>query len=1213
MANIEDESNIVSRLFFTWVRAIFAHRPEDISSETSFPVPPAYNATQAASLLDDIGPKDRVAWLIIARFWWPILKQALLMIAATIAGIMGSFVLKDLVNTISADAPLSFLTVLALIALLLVNAITEQHSLHICLKLCVPMRATVLFGVLNKLLRIEAQRLKGFSGQIHNLMQKDAFMLAGVIADTAIYLINPVRALAVIAALYYLLGMSALVGVVLLALMIWGSHGLSMWLKDIAKHRTKASDDRLRITEWVLEHIEQLKLDKQLDLAYREITASRAVERRSIDRYAHCAAWLFSAGTATAVLVAFVTFGIYIYLEGSMSTGTALSAISLFALLRQPLSAMPALLARLQEGFVAAARIEAFLREPDQALKARDSSSPPGTAFLRGQPIAPGQLVAIVGKAGSGKTSLLRELCGLPRHDAATSSEGGAEAEDAAYSLDSSSSSQYAGDVAWVSQHSWLFKGSVVQNVVYDQPFDQQRLEAAVAASGLSPDIAGWAEGMHHDVGEGGTKVSGGQRMRIALARALYSNAAILILDDPFGPLDPAVADHVFKQAILESPATRIMVVNDNQWLSACDMVFEVDDHQLTPRPGQPSDSKAPSNAPSKGSGEAAEGKANAQAKAKAQSSSAPLPSETHREAKEQGVIGLSTIKAALTKSGGLPAVLLLVGAVGVAYISMAALDGFLSHWTTHRHLPDREFLLYYLGAGLFALLALMASWLVSARLTSKLSANAHRAAVEGVVYAPQRFHDRRTKGEMINRLSSDIAELDLRFFTGLSFFLSRAFGVLVMIAIALATQIYILPVFVAVFLAYNKTQKLFRSYSREVKRVNAADASPLYGLMGDIIKGADFIRVTRSQNYIRQSLLSHFEREQNSFYTLMALYRWLAIRLEILAVVIVAGLALFAMYLRGQMDAALLGLAITYAYMSSTQFTWFVRWLAKVESSLTSVERLMPYWRQTKPKASAGQRFAEPVGLSLDRLEFSYHGSGGEQSLALKGLSFNIRPGERLGICGRTGCGKSTVLKILAGLYPCDGGSFTAGDVMIDADALREWRQNVLTIRQRPQYAFGSIVQVLGDVPEETAYKALADVGLLASFTSQGLKLTDPVENWTMSPGEAQLFGLAKATLATEWCIIFDEVTSSLDPSGRQTFYHALNSFGPDKTVIVVSHDVGTLLRLGRVVVMAEGRIIEEGCPHRLIASEGSEFQRLFGPTRVQAPSLSPSPGPAL
>lgn len=1161
MAN-EQTASIPSRLFFSWVSALFAHQPDRLDPSTSFQLPTEYDAAATESLLTGLKPSQRIIPLILARFKGPIFRQAMLMVTATTAGIMGSLVLKQVVADMTAGVLVPMTSLAALVLLLLGNSFAEQHSFHICLKMCAPLRTTLLVGLSRKLLSIPVAEARRHSGQVHNLIHKDSMALANVIADTAIFVITPIRIAAICATLYFVLGLSAVVGVAVLVLNMVASRWIAVRIGRIAEAKAQAADKRLKWTDRVLSHIEQIKLDHLSREALDQIEARRTSEVEGIRRFTRWNTLLAVLAMVSTVLVVVVTFVTHVAIHGDLSTETALAAISLFAMLRPPLLAIPALLTRFQEARVSLGRVEAFLwqsdekgpaaTQPQTKVQPEATAQPPGTLVLGKTVIQPGQLVAIIGATGSGKSSILQGIGGYSEDQPKTKA-------------------QVYGDIAYVDQRAWLFDASVKANILGEKPFDAKRFAAVVTACCLDHDVRLWPDGIHHQVGADGTKVSGGQRMRIALARALYRDCPVMLLDTPLAPLDQLVALKVMNDAIVPSTATRIVVVTDPKWLPYFDRVFKVADYELVE---QTDLRQPPVEQPRMKSAEQLDQQHSESKEGyKRARSHRPKGSKAKRVT---GAIRRETFRALAAKVGGSRLMLALIVSIGVAELLRLGVDVLLSQWTSEPSLSPAAFVGLYSVVAFIAVVVVAGVWWQAARMSVQLARNAHSAALKRVVNAPLRFFDQVPAGEVLNCLNSDLNELELRTMSHITHCLIIFAGIALMLVMAIITQPLVLPVIVGVGILYYRLQATYRAYTREIKRVNATDRSPVYSLVGDLDRGGLWLRVTRSSSFYLSQLLNRFRAEQQSFYTLTALSRWLAVRLELLAVAVVAALVLAGTALghwlgRDTVDPAILALIVTYAYMSSAQFNTGIRRLALVESSLTSVERLTPLWQLPLPKTVQTEKFAQPSRIDIRQGSLAYQGDR-----VLSNIDLTIAPLSKIGLQGRTGSGKSSLARVLQGLYPLDSGRLAIAGVVVTEQLLPSWTEQVFSVGQKHSYVLGTVRQALasGAVSDSALTAALKRVGLWQSFEATGLSLDAPIKDWPLSPGESQLFGIARALLTHRWCIVFDEVTSALDPDARQMFYDVLRTAFRNQTVICISHDPDTLACLDQVYTLSEGQV---------------------------------------
>nr|XP_045592637.1 ATP-binding cassette sub-family C member Sur-like [Procambarus clarkii] len=523
-----------------------------------------------------------------------------------------------------------------------------------------------------------------------------------------------------------------------------------------------------------------------------------------------------------------------------------------------------------------------------------------------------------------------------------------------------------------------------------------------------------------------------------------------------------------------------------------------------------------------------------------------------------------------------------------------------------------------------------------------------HQDMLENLVRCPIRFFDTTPAGRIMNRFTTDTAMIDkelARSVTHLLFFV-------LLVTSAVLVNVVITPAFLAVAAPicgiYYAVQKFFRCSSRELKRLESLSRSPLYSHLSESVGGAVVIRAYGDQRRFTDVLLHRLDTHLAAFTLLHAGNRWLGICLDYIGGIIVffatSASLLWSTVVARSLSPAMVGLAINYTLLVPVYLNWVVRFMADTEMCLNAVERVQQYaslpteeeeqqeedgchqphhapdtvqyyrrrpsqlshrsWRSGSSTGSESSRSSGlPPGWPLKgQLEFCDVTLTHDASLepVLTGLKFTISAGEKVGLCGRTGSGKSSLILSLYRLVEASEGKILIDGTDILSVPLALLRGSISVIPQDTHLFCGTIrfnLDPLGQRPDEHLWQALevAQLGNLVAAMPDKLDSEVSEGGGNLSAGQRQLFCVARAVLRRSSLLILDEATSALDATTERALHSALHTTFHHATVITITHGISSLLEYNRVLVLENGKIVEDGNPMELAKIENGAFAKLL------------------
>ncbi|KAG8830089.1 hypothetical protein FRC17_005452 [Serendipita sp. 399] len=804
-----------------------------------------------------------------------------------------------------------------------------------------------------------------------------------------------------------------------------------------------------------------------------------------------------------------------------------------------------------------------------------------------------GGINMIVGPTGAGKSSILMALLGEMHFQPA--------GPDAFYNLPRS------GGVSFCSQEPWITNQTIRENILFGSPYEEERYKKVLYQCALETDLEMFNAGDQTEVGEKGLTLSGGQKARVSLARAIYSHSQIILLDDVLSALDVHtsswIVEKCFKGDLVQNRT--ILLVTHN-----VAMVSPVAKYVL----GVGLDGRISS----KGTLEQALAndaklreelqKEKETIKKGAEVVDAPVK-ETKDEKPAQGKlivaeevalgrVSWSALKMYLTSLGGLAFWVCFISGFLLADLLSVVQTFWLGFWASqYEHHSSKEVnVLYYLMV--YGILLLVGMIVYSSAFTVYLfgslsaSRKIHDRLVSTILGTTFRWLDTTPVGRIISRFTLDIRAVD----GPISGMLADFAELTITMLVKLAAVIYMTPAFaIPGFIVGGLGSWLGNIYIKaqlSVKREMTNARSPVFSHFNAAIAGLPSIRAYDAQEMFRQLSLEKINK-----YT-----RWISFRIDFLGAAFSAALASYLIYVRPE-SASNVGFSLTMAIAFSGMILWWVRIGNEFEVSCNSLERIENTLKcdQEPPATDANKPPAywpSSGHLVVEKLAASYSTDGPE---VLHDISFEIKSGERVGVVGRTGSGKSSLTLSLLRLIP------TTGAVMYDGIAtahinLNALRNHITIIPQQPELLSGSVrdnLDPFGEYDDAVLNDALRASGLnhvQAEEAEEMITLDSSVSSGgsNFSLGQRQILSLARAICRQSKVLILDEATAAIDHQTDALIQTSIRTELKDVTVITVAHRLKTIGDSDKIIVLDGGRLVEFDSPANLLRKENGHYKSL-------------------
>eukprot|EP00597_Dinobryon_sp_UTEXLB2267_P000867 CAMPEP_0170058302 /NCGR_PEP_ID=MMETSP0019_2-20121128/977_1 /TAXON_ID=98059 /ORGANISM="Dinobryon sp., Strain UTEXLB2267" /LENGTH=1219 /DNA_ID=CAMNT_0010263211 /DNA_START=4007 /DNA_END=7666 /DNA_ORIENTATION=+ len=893
-----------------------------------------------------------------------------------------------------------------------------------------------------------------------------------------------------------------------------------------------------------------------------------------------------------------------------------------------------------------------------------------------------GELVMVVGPVGCGKSTLLLSI--LRETTAATKQDG----------LHITAASQWMRNgirTAYCAQRPWIMANTVKANIAMagvqrtennqaqdgcdcedcasqswvGKQFNNELYSQAVESCLIVDDLLSWPAHDETEVGERGISISGGQKARISLARAVYSDSDLFLLDDPLSAVDAHVGAALFTNCIIKALKEKgkgiVLVTHQLQYLEFADKVLVLDKEGHQAFCGRfdelknekysevvssiglvfKSSSVVKSDITPASQSDAVDdvkydkdlNSSRKDADADTDSSKVVANSEkTTSEKKWQvvvaedkavGQIPLSVYVQYFKLGGVFNGCVVLVTLLCSQVLSMVA-EYWLKWWATSYY-GDQGSSYYVLGFGMLALGCITLGFLRAFlwfRYTLLAASQMHESCLWAVMHSPLQFFVSNPTGRILNRFARDQNQADeqlpVTLFAVLDISLLSCSAIL-LICIAFPYMVALLP---PLGYAFIYLRRKFLRTSRELKRWEAISRSPIYSDFSATLDGLITLRAYKLQDKASRRFQNQVDMNGRAWFSFLLCSRWLGFRLDLESSIVLIFSAYLAVLLRGTVSLGLIGFALVYAMNLAGSLQWAVRQSAEAETQMTSVERINSYAElppevgysstlahvQDNGERSASRQNQDIMSSSpnadldhliLQDLTVTYRQ---ELNPVLQGLSLNIPGGSKVGICGRTGCGKSSLLSTLLRLN-----IVVSGDILINGKSLlhsfdlETARSLVCIIPQEPHLFSGSIrfnVDPFSVFTDIEIWAALCDAHIDTFVRSIGGLDLGIVEEGgkNLSVGQRQLLSLARAILRRCSLVLMDEVTASIDFETdrliQKTIRHSAAFAGA--TVLTVAHRLRTIADSDLIVVLQEGRLVELGKPLDLLGENTSHFYSL-------------------
>ncbi|KAI1207078.1 ABC transporter [Annulohypoxylon truncatum] len=1021
------------------------------------------------------------------------------------------------------------------------------------------------------------------------------------------------------------LGWVCVVPIIVVMISSFGAKHISKHIGGRQKVWVDAVQKRIFITAGVLSEIKAVKMMGLSDVLTKKLQEHRVDETHRMAGFRWSVVYknvVQNFPDAIAPALTFAAYTVQAVVQGSdsISTTKAFTSLAIITLLTDPVAKLLSAIPNMSASLGSYDRIQKFLTAPpredyrlihepkddkstysDQPLISHDDDialrvenvtlrpTPDSDVILESISfgIKKGSFTMILGPVGVGKSTLLASLLGEapPEHGSITISTS---------------------RVAFCSQTPWLPNSTIrdaismpSENVLFDDTWYQTVLRACA----LDEDLKLLPAADQTEIGSGGTVLSGGQKARVALARAIYSRCRIVILDGVASALDAKTKSEVGKRllgkdGLLRKLGATVVLAGSTEYLNYIDQVLILGQSGL--RFDGTYDCAL------------AEGLIESGQERKQDNLDEPEAStESDIEEKAEEVSRVDELNDLKRSTGDFTIYKYYFASIGkwklFVFVFFVILNVFCSTFS-------QIWLKWWSDAGggqlglyisVYLVLAILTSignggyvWAILILISPSTARKLHYTLLKTVMRAPQSFFSSTDSGTILNRFSQDMTLIESQLAIGMLITVSNFFSVLASVALVATGSSYMAATIPLLFVAIGIIQHFYLRTSRQLRLLDLEAKSPLYSNFLETLTGLETIRAfgwEKAQQKTNNRLL---DLSQRPYYLLYCIQQWLNLVLDLIVAaeaVLVVGLALG---LRSSTSPGLLGVSMNNVLSFNSHLASLVTGWTQLETSLGSIARVRNFEMEVLPEGKEGEdqeppsNWPERGAIELRNVTASHN----PISTALRDVSLSIKPGQKVSICGRTGSGKSSLVGTLLRLLELDSGTITIDGFDLATIPRETIRARLVTIPQDPLILVGTIrfnINPLSTHSDANIINALERVGLWSILQARG-GLDAEITNSSLSRGQQQLFALGRALLREGKVLLLDEPTSHVDPATDAAIQKILGEEFFDCTVLMVSHRLDGVMGMDAVVVMDEGRVVEMGNPIEL-AKAGGRFAALL------------------
>ncbi|KGO71820.1 ABC transporter, integral membrane type 1 [Penicillium italicum] len=1247
---IESTSGVLNRAVFWWLNELLWCGSKDILTVGSLPA--LDNDIRAASnprsLLERWDKANKyhqnsLLWTFVSHYKWAFLEGVLPRLAYTGFCFAQPFLVERVLNFMtepehvnSANYAYGLIGAYAIVYLgIAISYAAYEHKTY---RVITMVRGSLVTLIFNKTLRMSTTAISDTAAI--TLMSTDIERIGSGLREMHELYSNFTEVALALWLLARLLNVATIASTAAVVVCLAAGVPLAVACGKAQGIWLEAVEERVAITSKVLGVMKNIKITGLTETISSSLRNLRSAEIDAAFPFRLYETLGTTLGYASSSLAPVFGFGVYTILAranntATLTNGLAFSALTLFSLLDQPMNsivngsedlmAVVNCFQRIQKHLMETERVDYRLKHNTRGPQSAQSSSSASLietdssawkkyikpcAIVRNVSVAWSidtepvlkdlnidiqefKITMIVGSVGSGKSTFLKMLMG--------------EIPECSGSVSTSFT-----HAAYCSQSPWITFGTIQENIVGVSPWDRPWYDHVTKLCALQADFQQLPARDQTKVGVRGSRLSGGQQIRVALARALYSKEPVLLLDDALTGLDQETEKIILENLFAEhgsiklSQQTVIMATNSAHHLLYADNVIALDENGRIIQHGSYSDLISSGG----------HIRTLSDGVYTVNTSRAPdvvLDDETLRELNldyqdtdTRRRTGDWTVYRFYFQNIGWPLLSVFFASCVLFILGLSFPQIWLQWWTRANEQHPNENVNYWLGVyaalGLFSLLTtFMGTWILNMIIQPRTARRFHEILLRTTIGATTSFLTSTDIGNTTNRFSQDLELIDAELPPALELTINAALscaveGFLVFFGSSYVTAA-VIPVCVLVIYY---VAKFYVQTSRQMRLLDIEAKAPLFSQFLEALSGLSSIRAYGwTDDYYRRNQHA-LDASQRPSYLLYCIQRWIGLVLDLIVACIAVIVIAVAISMKGSPSMNLLGIALfNIVNFSGTLQTLVTYWIG-LETSIGAVSRIRSYAQQATTEdldsetEVVSEDWPQRGEIDIAGLSASYDAS---LEPVLVGINLRINPGEKVALCGRTGSGKSSLVSAILRILELKSGTILIDSTDISKVSRAHVRSRINTIPQQPFFLHGTVrlnVNPEENATDETIVASLQAVNLWSYIQLKGGLDVDMSDD-LLSHGQQQLFCLARALCKSSNIIIMDEATSSVDSETDTLMQTVIRSYFKNQTVIAIAHKLHTVLDFDKVAVMENGKIVEFDTPKALLSKEGSAFRTLL------------------
>ncbi|XP_042480944.1 ABC transporter C family member 10-like [Macadamia integrifolia] len=1170
-----------------------------------------------------------ILWTIIFCHWKDLLISGIFALLKIITLSAGPLLLNAFVQVAEGKEVFKYEGYVLVISLFIskcIESLSQRHWYFRSRIIGLQVRSVLSAAIYRKQLRLSnAAKMTHSAGNIMNYVTVDAYRVGEFPYWFHQTWTTGLQLCIALVILFRAVGLATFAALVVIVLTVLCNSPLAKLQNRFQTKLMAAQDERLNACSEALVNMKVLKLYAWENSFKDVIERLRAEEYVWLSAVQMRKAYNIILSWSSPVLVSAATFGACYFLGIPLDASNVFTFIATIRLLQNPVRAVPDVIGVVIQAKVSLERIVKFLEAPElqnenirqkyEAEESRHSLSiksanisweeNPSKLTLRNinLVVKPGEKVAICGEVGSGKSTLLAAVLGEVPLIGGTI--------------------QVYGKIAYVSQVAWIQTGTIQENILFGSAMYKQRYQEVLEKCSLVKDLEMLPFGDLTEIGERGVNLSGGQKQRIQLARALYQDADIYLLDDPFSAVDAHTAMSLFNEYVMGALLGKavLLVTHQVDFLPAFDSVLLMSDgeilhgapyYQLLASTQEFQD-LVNAHKDTAGSGRLAEitslqrGKITSRdiktTYTEKQFKATPRDQLIKQEERETGDTGPNPYIQYLSQNKGL--LYFTIASLGhvIFAVGQVSQNSWMAANVQNPHVGKLLLIVVYLVIGCGSTFFLLFRSFFIVVLSIQSSKSIFSQLLNSLFHAPMSFYDSTPLGRILSRVSSDLSIVDLDVPFSLISTVGSTTNAFASLGTLAVVTWQVLFVSIPVIYVALRLQKYYLASAKELMRINGTTKSFVANHLAESTAGVMTIRAFEDEGRFLAKNFDVIDRNASPFFHNFAANEWLIQRLELLSATVLSSSALAMVLLPPRtFGSGFVGMALSYGLSLNISLINSIQNQCTLANYIISVERLNQYMHIPSEAPEVIEENQPPpswpsVGkVEIHDLKIRYRP---DTPLVLSGVSCTFEGGHKIGIVGRTGSGKTTLIGSLFRLVEPADGKIIIDNLDISMIGLHDLRSRIGIIPQDPTLFNGTLrynLDPLSQYTDKEIWEVLRKCQLQESVQEKEKGLDALViedgSNWSM--GQRQLFCLGRVLLRRSRILVLDEATASIDTATDSILQKIIRTEFADCTVITVAHRIPTVMDCTKVLTMTDGKIVEYDEPTTLMKREGSLFGQL-------------------